>query len=388
MRWCQVANEADLPPIYDLLANTKKGRIRATLQTAIEETLTQLRYVEDFPLTLTMATKIVDLKWSTTLLDDFTAGLHLFCLGSLEDEEIEAQRRLNSHADTLTGGDAAPALVDVATISESTRDICIPRTLAQLRYLVERSQALWHVLLGPNHPVTFQHAQYRHYLVNHERRLERVVPRDPLYRHLLPALLARALQLAINCWLQNQKDTPGPALVPSFLQIFMDIDLQRPWEPTLPAAYLALPSLPSALRSQPADISVPSGVSTAASTLSRSIVFPAAPSAAAPLPSGASTDAPTRTPTGNGTQRNMAFNESAFGIYKALNLRAKPLKESLTSRNIVTPLNSRGNRMCLTFHVMGVCNARCRYATDHTIHTAPEDQELAAWCSTNYNIPA
>lgn len=49
MRWCQVANEADLPPIYDLLANTKKGRIRITLQTAIEETLTQLHYVEEFP---------------------------------------------------------------------------------------------------------------------------------------------------------------------------------------------------------------------------------------------------------------------------------------------------------------------------------------------------
>jgi hypothetical protein len=62
MRWCQVATETDLPAIYEILANTKKGNIWSTLQTAVEEVLTNRHYLEDFPLSPTLANKIIDLK--------------------------------------------------------------------------------------------------------------------------------------------------------------------------------------------------------------------------------------------------------------------------------------------------------------------------------------
>jgi hypothetical protein len=107
MRWCQVAAETNLPAIYEILANTKKGKIRSTLQTAVEEVLTNRHYLEDFPLSPTLANKIIDLKWHSALKDDFTEGLNVFLCGSLEETSMEEQRRLNKYADTLVGGETA-----------------------------------------------------------------------------------------------------------------------------------------------------------------------------------------------------------------------------------------------------------------------------------------
>jgi tryptophanase len=49
MQWCHARSDADLPEIYTTLANTKKGCIRVALQTVVEEALSNLHYVEDFP---------------------------------------------------------------------------------------------------------------------------------------------------------------------------------------------------------------------------------------------------------------------------------------------------------------------------------------------------
>jgi hypothetical protein len=158
MRWCQVANEADLPDIYEVLANTKKGKVRLVLQTAVEHTLSRLHYLEDFPLSVTFATKIINLMWNSKIKDNFTVGVNIFALGSLDEEtRMEDQRRLNQHANALADGSAAPSSIDIATsIQDGKHNLCIPRTFAQLRYCVlERSQALWHVpLLGPMHLMT------------------------------------------------------------------------------------------------------------------------------------------------------------------------------------------------------------------------------------------
>ena len=62
MRWCQVEMESDLLPIYNKLANTKKGQIRIVLQTAVEEVLMNLEYLKDFPISPMLANKIVKLK--------------------------------------------------------------------------------------------------------------------------------------------------------------------------------------------------------------------------------------------------------------------------------------------------------------------------------------
>lgn len=84
--------------------------------------------------------------------------------------------------------------------------------------------------------------------------------------------------------------------------------------------------------------------------------------------------------------RNTNFNESAFAVYRAMNIKAKLLKDQLRSRNVALPNNARGEPMCLTYHVHAMCNARCRSIADHAAHTSTEDEALRSWCELHYHL--
>jgi hypothetical protein len=380
MRWCHAASEQDLPPIYETLANTKKGKIRIVLQTAVEEVLTNLNYLEDFPLSPTLATKIVELKWHSQVKDDFTVGLNIFSLGSLDEETMEDQRRINHHADTISSGNAAPALLDVATIHDGKHDLCIPKTFAQLRYCVERSEALWHVLLGPHHPVTRQHKQYRNLLVSYEKRLERTVPRDPSHRYLVPALLARVIQLEINHWLANQMRTAAPVPFTQLTEVFADIERERTWEPSFPMRYIQLTAGGDLKGTMLGSISVAQTGATGLSTLTGGGPTVASHTSMPPSSSGGAL------PPKNTMVRNLSYRAPLFEEYKALGIRIAKLKDSLRDRNVKLPQNATGQPMCLAFHVLGYCNERCNSSRDHAPHTDREDKDLLAWCKEHFKL--
>ena len=391
MRWCQASAEMDLPPIYATLANTKKGRTRVVLQTAIEESLGNLQYVEDFPLSTTLATKIQDLKWHSPMSENFALGLHLFSLGSLEEETMEQQRQINRHADALYGGEAAPSLLDIMTVQDTKQDVSLPRTFAQLRYLIERSHALWLTLLGNHHPVTRAHQDYRSALVMHEKRLERITTRDTSMRFLVPALLGRRVQLSVNNWLSNQARSPNPVTFRSLVDVFDDIELGLPWEPVFPAGYLQMLTPNRAAASHPSDASFAGTVGTAASTLTGASGSASGRTSSGTSPTTARPNLPTIAPTEGGQVRNeivrnVNFNATVFGTYRAMNIKAKLLKEQLRTRNVELPNNTRGEPMCLTYHVHAMCNARCRSSTDHSTHTAAEDEILRNWCEQHYHL--
>lgn len=378
MRWCQVASERDLPPIYDVLANTKKGKVRVVLQTAVEDALANLKYLEDFPLSPPLATKIVELKWHSPIKDDFTVGLNIFCLGSLEDETMEDQRRINHHADTIASGDAAPALMDVATIHDGKHDVCIPKSFAQLRYCVERSQALWQVLLGPQHPVTHQHQLYRNLLIGHEKRLERTLTRDPTHRYLVPALLARVIQLEMNHWLDIQLRTAAPVPFYQLTDVFSDIERERNWEPSFPARYIQT-EMPAPWKSGPPQSTIVANTTatTAVSTLSNA-------SGEGTLNMQANshvTSAPRNTMV-----RNVSYRTASFEEFKALGIKIGRLKDRLKEKNVKLPSNAAGAPMCLAFHVLGYCNERCNSAKDHMAHTDTEDKALVSWCKEHFKL--
>jgi hypothetical protein len=377
MRWCQVASEEELPPIYEKLANTKKGKVRIVLQTAVEEALTNLRYIEDFPLSPPLSTKIIELKWHSPMKDDFTVGLNIFSLGSLDEETMEDQRRINHHADTIASGDAAPALLDVATIHDTKHDVCIPRTFAQLRYCVERAEALWQVLLGSQHPVTRQHKLYRDLLISQEKRLERTVTRDPGHRYLVPALLARVIQLEVNLWLGQQMRTAGSIPFAQLTEVFSDIERERNWEPTFPHRYLQTDVLDTNNLGMPkaaaANVTVGGGntIATGVSTLTSN--------GSAASTSGA-------TSARNVMVRNMDYQSALFEEFKALGIRVGKLKESLKERNVQHPKAANGMPMCLAYHVIGHCNERCNNARTHVPHTEKEYKDLVAWCKQHFKL--
>jgi hypothetical protein len=256
--------------------------------------------------------------------------------------------------------------------------------------LIERSEALWLVLLGSHHPVTQQYHDYKQYLSTHEHRLERIVPTDLKMRYMTPALLARRIQLATNSWLTTQARTALPCTFIGLTDIFLEMGLGKQWEPPFPSQYISNPA--QAALSSFASPVTPSMVSTsgtaittgAASTLTANSGVTGSTSvpnqtAAGTLTSGTTTGS---APRDNTIVRNLLYNDTVFGQYKAMNIKAKTLKDQLRTRRVAYPTNSsRGGNMSLTHHVHGVCNSGCRNAADHYAHSAIEDETFRAWCA-------
>lgn len=96
-------------------------------------------------------------------------------------------------------------------------------------------------------------------------------------RYIVPALLARVVQLEVNAWLKEQFNSPQPVPFTSLTAVFKDIARQTAWEPLFPVAYLHGPPPPAPYGpAYPTYISAPGTAPTiaAASTLSGSHTNP------------------------------------------------------------------------------------------------------------------
>jgi hypothetical protein len=384
MRWCQVVNEADLPPIYATLANVKKAKVRATLETELAKVLLEAGYLESFPLSPTQATKIVELNWSSMIPDNFAVGINLFNMGSTDEDAMEHQRLLNYQSDTITSSDAAPSLIDVATIQDPKNDVTIPRTLAKLRYCVERAYAMWAVLLGPHHPAATQHKRFRERLILHEKRLtEQSVTRDPKMQFLVPALLARWVQIQTNQWLVEQRNSPGIEPFPNLVQVFTLIATHTQWEPIFPQAYLKIEQIATNVGGETLAGGSHHTVVTDASSLTGA-------SNTSRTQSSGTNVTPRAAATQNATPNNMIRNAHYNAIFTAerqKGIRMKELRKALQTRgNVQLPKNAAGDTACLSFHIVGQCNERCGLAADHKEHTEEEDQAIKAWLEEHYHL--
>ena len=227
--------------------------------------------------------------------------------------------------------------------------------------------------------MTVAHHEYRRMLITQEKRLEGLVTEDASMRYMVPALLGRRVQLAVNTWLGNQSRSALPIQFPTLTDVLHDFHLGRRWEPTFPVGYLhststgSLPAQAVSIAGTAPTIAGSTVTSGGSSLTSAStITGPSAP-----------TNSASAQPT-NSLVRNLAFNEAAFGTYKAMNIKARTLKDQLRTRNVSCPNNGRGEPMCLTYHVHGMCNARCRFAADQIAHTPAEDETFSAWCAQHY----
>ena len=206
---------------------------------------------------------------------------------------------------------------------------------------------------------------------------------------MVPALMGRVVQLTVNTWLGLQLKSVAPIPCGSLLQVFTDIELGRQWEPLLPSAYLVIP--PRDMTGYPISISGGTTLtpSTAGSTLTP--MTAAASGTAAGSTSHTAGTAPSNSGTSsspypNAVVRNLAYNETAFQSFKALGIKSRLLKDQLRARGVSYPTNANGAKMCITYHVSGMCNERCSVRADHTTHTAAEDETLKAWCTEHYHL--
>jgi hypothetical protein len=80
---------------------------------------------------------------------------------------------------------------------------------------------------------------------------------------------------------------------------------------------------------------------------------------------------------------NLQYKEDVFGVFKSLNLKIRDILERTSATP--QPLSADGTtRMCLSFHLKGICNERCGRKADHVSHSNDQDQALKTWAQAHY----
>ena len=337
--------------------------LRSILQTAIEECLFTNEFVEDFPVSTALAGKILELSWHSVLPDDFSCGLNLFAVGSLEEDAVESQRQQNHQADLLTANNGTASLVEVTT---PKGDLTIPKTFAQLRYVIQRMFALCSVLLGPQHPLTVGYREFQEQVIRREKYLETVEPYDTSLRYMVPALVGRWLQLRTNVWVQTQAKSASRVPTPAFGQLFDQMTVQEQWEPRFPMRYMGTPTVKPFLHS----IVTP----TTEQMLAISALTPAT-----------GNDRTQTVGTKATTVRNDQY-QDCFQKFKAMGIRTAALRDHLKEKNIAPPKNNKGHEICLAWHVVGMCNTNCKRSGTHTTQAQTDEAALLTWCESHYNL--
>jgi hypothetical protein len=244
MRFCQVAQESDLPEYYRLLANTKRGKHPHCLEASLKEAAELLAYDIAFQVLPALALRVNECHWYSHMTSNFAVGVNIFALGPMDPVAIKQHGANNDRADSLDGGGAAPTYANVTTLLDTSGDVRIPESFAKLCFVMEKAHVLWHVLLGDTHPLVEQHCLFRiTFLLQCEQEIESTPMACPKHQHIVPALLAWRIQIDTNYWLGRQTRSHTNILVPDFLEVFKRIARQTPdWALDIPARYLVATS--------------------------------------------------------------------------------------------------------------------------------------------------
>lgn len=377
LRITQTATSAELPPLWQELAETNKTQRRLVIQRSLDEALQVVipGGGRSHVITPSLAKKICDLEFRMTNPEDLATGLQPFVLVQTTPSERQAAQTLVDSYDTVMAG-ASASLTDAQQLIAHDTAV-LPRTSVQARTCLTYWRALMLITMGPYHPWTVALGAFLAQYLARENEIELVVPRDSQQpRSMVPALMVRWIQLRWEDWLQTQWNSPNNVPVPNVLELFSHLRVGFAWEPPIPPQYLQ--------RARPGTPAAPGP--------------PTMPSVTNPSPPGEIPTPPRDVNPGVGALtavRNIHYSEADFGTFRQLPIRIR----DLLLRHAATPPpissydspahRNRSNprepiRMCLSFHVKGMCNARCGRACDHQPLTDAKRQELVAWCTAHY----
>ena len=76
--------------------------------------------------------------------------------------------------------------------------------------------------------------------------------------------------------------------------------------------------------------------------------------------------------------------DAAFKEFKEKGIPIKTVREAAAAAGRKIPTNSRGTKMCLSYHISGFCFGNCSWHEDHRQHNAAEKAALLEWCKECY----
>jgi hypothetical protein len=366
MQLAQVATESNLQPIHQALAENGKKQTRMTWEQHITRAALRERY---FGIRVvvppTVAEKLTRCDWLAYDVEDLSTGINAYQFGGSTRENLSSFEDVARAHDLalLTGSGDLQQIHQV--INDKTVDL--PRTFHQAITQLKGFRLLLLVAFGPGHVATLALERFLEELQAHMETLHNYRPRAPDHGLLGPALICQQFRLHFNVWVSRQMTSVAPVAFPDQVHAVWDqLLLSDPsWEKPIPYRYLRLRQSEGS----------PS-----------SIMYPAAAPAPSPGPAPAPSPSPAPVDERQAVHSNMRPN-SAFEPHKR-NRGNRTLKNLVIDAGTAIPKNDRGQEMCLTFHLLGSCNSRCRRKKDHndiepggSFHTPAEDKRLLDWCA-------
>jgi hypothetical protein len=365
MQLAHVATEANLPPVHTALATNGKKQTRSTWEQHVSRAALTERYLGvRVVIPPAVSEKLNRCDWLSYDTDDLSTGLNCYQLGGGTRENLASFEEIARTHDLalLTGSGDLQQIHQV--INDKTVDI--PKTFHQAQTQLKGFRLLLIVAFGPGHTTTAALGRFIDAMSSHMEILYHYRPRALDHELLGPALVCQQFRLHFNVWVSRQLASPGPVPFPESVHDMWDqILLGDPsWEKPIPYAYLRL------YRPEPQPAPIHPGT-------------PASSPAPAPTPAPSGSAASS---TRQSVHRN-EFQNAAFESYQRLKGN-RTLKDIIIAAGERLPKNDRGHEMCLTFHMLGSCNSRCKRKKDHhnieskgRKHNAEEDARLLAWCA-------
>lgn len=192
---------------------------------------------------------------------------------------------------------------------------------------------------------------------------------------LLPTLLLKQFAVQASNWYKRQAASPNAVAPPDFESVFDDIEMERPWMPSLSLGFLHALNLTDFYAGGQNPLAPNNDLGGAGNGGSN-----AGGGGMGGGPGGHNGGANERT-------NNTNFCAALFGAYRAMAISCHSLRNKI-ARNKIPQLPSSkvdNNPMCLAWHTKGVCNLACSRRIDHVAYTNDEYQELVQWCAAHFH---
>ena len=378
LRYCQVVTAANFPTFWIEIARNPKSQHLHLLQWEINRVKEAVQEPDlDFIATAPVLECCKSLLWEMTHPDAVNTGLNVF--GLAEQPVADALNEQQMY-EMLHGDGASPSLVDATNLLKAKTGA--PTMLYHARQQLRRFEILNKVLLGETHPLGINLHAFCNRMISTEGRLH-MLQAEHL---LLPTMLCKKVAVLSSNWYKNQVASATPIPAPNFVQIFDDMDEERPWQPIMSAAFLSALGLSNFHLPHRFSSTVP--FPNMAATIPQPAQLPT-PTSTQPSTSTTASPSPTSNPpTPQERINNIHFNATLFQRYRDAPTSCRTIRNRIRNQELpALPLSKVDNQsMCIAFHAKGTCNSNCGRKVDHVAYTNDEYAPLVTWCQSHFPV--
>jgi hypothetical protein len=230
LKYCEVALEADLPPLWSALAKANaKDRLGIFQGKVSNELLAMGAVYEKYIPNLYLLTEVTALRWTMVNSDALDSGSMANAF-LFTDSDVEAEQGISRQIGFVQSGGAAPSLADAHTLLKSK--VNLPGPDDSIRAL-RRMQAVYRAVLPVGHPLTNFLGSHHDIMRAFDPGWQNYATHAPELRSLKGVFHLQWLSLKLTKYFTQLDHNFNVVTCPDPTAIVDAIEDQRQWEPNL-----------------------------------------------------------------------------------------------------------------------------------------------------------